>query len=256
MASDGVCSHQPALLVAGRLRPWRRSYRDVLLDITFWSNRERGGILSPVERFRRLLTDVALSLILTACVAHGGSSSVDSTGSAEALQAAAEKTLGAESFHVEASYEAPPGQSGTGTVAIDFQAPDRTHERSGDGTDAHEMITIGSIVYVSNRLGHFWLVTGKSAGETPPLVWLRFTQRAENVRYDDSTYRFDVRPPTPGIEKNASARGEATISDGFIGTLKYRLTYLDGTAFSLTYVFSAFNSGITVNPPPDEQVDS
>jgi hypothetical protein len=119
------------------------------------------------------------------------------------------------------------------------------------------MITIGSTLYLSDSPGHFWLASpGTTAGEIPPLIWLRFTERAEDVRFDGSSYQFNVPPPTPGIERNATATGEATISDGLMETLKYRLTYQDGTMLSLAFSFSALNSGITVNAPPEEQVES
>src|SRR3954451_14284217 len=82
-----------------------------------------------------------------ACLRLFGSSSAsssvdDNDDAATALQAAVDKTLSVESFHAHTTFQEPSGR-GPGTGTIDYQAPDREHDRFGRGAREHETITIG-----------------------------------------------------------------------------------------------------------------
>ena len=206
---------------------------------------------------RRLLNAIVL-IVAVALLGAGCTPALSTTtglgdgNPTEDLYSAARRTLAASSFHVDTSYRAVPGDSSSGT--IDYQAPGRLHERSGSGGKAQELILIGQDFYLSNGSGRFWLVAGKSAGPSPPLVWLNFTERAQKVRFDGTTYRFEVPPPTPGVDRQASATGEARIGDGFIQSLSYRLEMTTGEVLTLSFSFSAFNSGITIDPPPSASI--
>ena len=126
---------------------------------------------------------IALAILLLTACASATSSVVDNGGAATSLRAAAQKTLAADSFHVDATQRLPSG-SGRGTV--DYQAPDRKHDRLGTGKWATETISIGNTVYVTdlNRLGYFWTFEGHGSGASLMLMYVRFLEHAENVRLD------------------------------------------------------------------------
>src|SRR4051795_12964092 len=94
---------------------------------------------------RRLIGITAACLVLGGCTS-ATTSVADSSEAAWALRTAAEKTLGVDSFHAQSTFQIP---SGSGTGAVDYQAPDRQHLRWGTGKDANETISIGDTVYIS-----------------------------------------------------------------------------------------------------------
>jgi hypothetical protein len=191
---------------------------------------------------------VALSLLLGAC-ASGTSSGASHGGPAADLRAAAEKTLQVQSFHAQISLP-----SGSGPATVDYQAPDREHERAGTGRDAHETISIADTVYITaNKPEYFWKIEGRGIGASDTLMYLHFLEHAENVRLDGHLYRFDV-PPTPGGPAEGSTSGVATLTDeGFINTLLYHFK-IAGDDVSVGFTYSGFNSGIRVEPPPADRI--
>jgi hypothetical protein len=191
------------------------------------------------------------SLLFTAC-ASATSSVVDNGGAATALRAAAERTLRVESFHIDATYQMSPG-SGPGT--IDYQAPDREHERAGTGKNTNETISIGDTVYITaNRPGYFSKIDGRGIGASDTLMYLHFLEHAENVRLDGHLYRFDI-PSTLNGPAEGSTSGVATLTDaGFINTLLYHWQ-LAGDEVSVGFTYSRYNSGITVEPPPADRIE-
>jgi hypothetical protein len=199
---------------------------------------------------RRAIRVVVAGLLLVSC-ASATSSVADDGSAATALRAAAERTLGAESFHIDASFQMPSG-SGPGT--IDYQAPDREHERAGTGRDTNETISIGDTVYITaNKPGYFWKIEGHGIGASDTLMYLHFLEHAENVLLDGHLYRFDV-PPTPDGPAAGSTSGVATLTDqGFINTLLYHWQ-LAGDEVTFGFTYSSFDSGITVEPPPPDHI--
>jgi hypothetical protein len=192
------------------------------------------------------------SVLLAGCTSSATSSVVDNGDAAKALRAAAQKTLAVDSFHAEATQQLPSG-SGTGT--LDYQAPDREHDRFGTGKDAHETISIGDTTYITalNRPGYFWKIEGHGIGATDTLMYLRFLEHAGDVRLDGYLYRFEL-PPTPDGPAEGPTSGVATLTDtGFINTLLYHFT-LAGDDVSVGFTYNGYNSGITVEPPPPDLV--
>jgi hypothetical protein len=198
----------------------------------------------------RLLVILAACLLLSGC-ASASPSATDDGEAAAALRAAAEKTLGVDSFHADVAFEAPSG-SGPGTV--DYQAPDREHERNGAGNDANEIISIGDTMYINAlKQGYFWKIEGRGIGAADTLAYLRSLEHAENVRLDGHLYRFDV-PSTAGAPDEGTTSGVATLTDdGFINTLLYHFQ-VAGDDVSVGFTYSGYNSGITVEPPPADLI--
>ena len=195
---------------------------------------------------RRTISTVVAGLLLVGC-ASATSSVADNGSAAVALRAAAEKTLAVDSFHVDATQQLPSG-SGNGTV--DYQAPDREHDRLGTGRWATETISIGDTVYFTdlNRPGYFWTFEGHGSGANLMLMYVSFLEHAENVRLDGHLYRFEL-PPYPDGPSKGSTSGVATLTDeGFINTLLYHWQ-LAGDEVSVGFTYSGYNSGITVEPP-------
>ena len=164
-----------------------------------------------------------------------------------ALRAAADRTLGVQSFHADSSFQT---SSGPGPGTVDYQAPDREHERSGTGNDATETISIGDTLYfTADRPGYFWKIEGRGIGASDTLGYLRLLEHAENVRLDGHLYRFDL-PAIPYGPVEGSTTGVATLTDdGFINTLLYHGQFA-GDEVTVGFTYSGFNSGITVEPPP------
>jgi hypothetical protein len=195
---------------------------------------------------------IALAILLFTACASATSSVVDNGGAATTLRAAAQKTLVADSFHTDATQRLPSG-SGKGTV--DYQAPDREHERNGAGRWATETISIGDTAYFSNlnKPGYFWKVEGAGIGASDSLIYLRFLEHAEKVRTDGHLYRFELAPYPDGPSEGSTS-GVATLTDeGFIHTLLFHWQVADGEV-SVGFTYSAYNSGITVEPPPPDLI--
>jgi hypothetical protein len=190
------------------------------------------------------------SFLLVSC-ASATSSVADHGSAATALRAAAERTLGVQSFHVDATLQM---SSGSGPETVDYQAPDREHERSGTGRDATETISIGDTLYfTADNPGYFWKIEGRGIGARDTLGYLRFLEHAENVRLDGHLYRFDL-PAIPDGPAEGSTTGVATLTDeGFINTLLYHWQ-LAGDEVTVGFTYSGYNSGITVEPPPPDLI--
>ena len=200
---------------------------------------------------RRTIRAVVAGLLLVGC-ASATYSVADNGSAAAALREAAERTLGVQSFHVDATIQLP---SSSGKATIDYQAPDREHEWLGAGRAPRETISIEDTVYITalHRPGYFWKIEGHGSGASDTLGSLRFLEQAENVRLDGHLYRFDV-PPAPDGPAQGSASGVATLTDGgFIDTLLYHFQ-LAGGDVSVGFTYSGFNSGIRVEPPPPDLI--
>jgi hypothetical protein len=199
---------------------------------------------------RRATRIVVTSFLLASC-ASATSSVADEGSAATALRAAAERTLGVQSFHVASSFQTASGPR-PGTV--DYQAPDREHERSGTGSDATETISIGDTLYLTaDKPGYFWKIEGRGIGASDTLGYLRLLRHAENVRLDGYLYRFDL-PAIPDGPVEGSTTGVATLTDdGFINTLLYHRQFA-GDEVTVGFTYSAYNSGITVEPPPPDLI--
>jgi hypothetical protein len=200
---------------------------------------------------RRLIGSAAACLVLAGCTS-GMSTDIDNGDAAIALRTAAEKTLGADSFHAQSTFQIP-SSSGTGTV--DYQAPDREHLRWGTGEELNETISIGDTLYITalRRPGHFWMIDGHGNGATDSLMYLRYLEEAENVRLDGHQYRFDL-PPNPAGPGEGTTSGVATLTDsGLINTLLYHFQ-LAGDDVTVRFTYNAYNSGITVEPPPPDLI--
>ena len=191
------------------------------------------------------------SLLLTGC-ASSTSPPADTGEAATALRKAAEKTLAVDSFHADSTIQLP---SGSGRATVDYQAPDRERERFGAGEDAHEAIRLGGTVYFTalDKPGYFWKFEGHGSGASDTLMYLQFLEHAVNVRLDGNLYRFDT-PPSPGGPAEGPATGVATLSDeGFINTLLYHYQIV-GDEVSVGFTYSRYNSGITIEPPPQDLI--
>ena len=190
------------------------------------------------------------SLLLATCAS--ATSPADSGEAATALRAAAEKTLAVDSFHADSRIQLP---SGSGWATVDYQAPDREHERIGTGNDARETISIGDTTYFTalDKPGYFWKFDGHGIGASDTLMYLQFLEHAVNVRLDGNLYRFDT-PPSPGGPAEGPATGVATLNDeGFINTLLYHYQIV-GDDVSVGFTYGRYNSGITIEPPPPDLI--
>ena len=199
---------------------------------------------------RRATRIVVMNFLLWGC-ASAPSSVADNGSAATALRAAAERTLRAQSFHVDATLQ---NSSGSGPETVDYQAPDREHERSGTGRDATETISIGDMLYfTADKPGYFWKIEGRGIGARDTLGYLHFLERAENVRLDGHLYRFDL-PAIPDGPVEGCTTGVATLTDdGFINTLLYHGQFA-GDEVTVGFTYSGFNSGIVVEPPPPDLI--
>jgi hypothetical protein len=194
---------------------------------------------------------VATTLVVAACSSATSSSPADNTD-AIALRAAAQKTLAVRSFHADSTLKMASG-SGTGT--IDYEAPDREHERFGSGQDEHDTISVGDTVYVSalDRPGRYWKIAGRGLGAADTLAYLHFLENAANVRRDGDIYRFEL-PPGSGGPGQGSTSGVATLDEeGFIHTLTYHFQ-VEGDDVTVGFSYGDFNTDISVEPPPADLI--
>src|SRR6266566_4164795 len=115
---------------------------------------------------RRTIRAVVAGLLLVGC-ASATYSVADNGSAAAALREAAERTLGVQSFHVDATIQLP---SSSGKATIDYQAPDREHEWLGAGRAPRETISIEDTVYITalHRPGYFWKIEGHGSGRVTP----------------------------------------------------------------------------------------
>ena len=208
----------------------------------------------PMRRITRpLVYGAAACLLLVGC-ASATSSATDNGEVATVLRAAVEKTLSVDSFHAQTTIQDPSGQGPAATGTMDYQAPDREHDRFGSGKREHETISIGDTVYVTptNKPGFFWKLTGPGIGGTDALMYLHLLEHADNVRLDGNLYRFDLPSLDAGGPGQGPTTGTATLTDdGLLHTLLIHVQ-LGGGEAEVGFSYSGYDSGIKVEPPsPD-----
>src|SRR3954469_24306865 len=159
--------------------------------------------LGDASRMRLFIASAAACLLLVGC-SSASSSVADNDDAATALQAAVDKTLSVESFHARTTFQEPSGR-GPGTGTIDYQAPDREHDRFGRGAREHETITIGDTVYVTatNKPKFFWKLSGQGIGELNALMYFHLLEHVDNVRRDGDLYHFDL----PSLDVGGPGQG-------------------------------------------------
>lgn len=227
---------------------------------------DAGGLRGNRSSRRPMLTALVLiaALAVVGSVLYGlrglgrGPGPLPGTGSsdpASVLHAAAAATLGAQSFHWDITYQTPGVPLGRGTA--DYQAPDREDFKGIGGSSPLEDITIGDTLYVTvpslpqPRPGYFYMLKPPKGAEPQILGYLKIVaDRAEQVRFDGHAYHFTFQLP-----QGAQGVGQATISNGLLDVLTLHLPAGPNESdVVITLSFSAFNSGITVEPPPADHI--
>jgi len=85
------------------------------------------------------------------------------------------------------------------------------------------------------------------------MAQIRRKLHAENVRLDGHLYRFELAPYPDGPSEGSTS-GVATLTDqGFLNTLLFQWQ-VAGDEVSVGFTYSAYNSGITVEPPPPDLI--
>ena len=85
------------------------------------------------------------------------------------------------------------------------------------------------------------------------MAQIRRKLHAENVRLDGHLYRFELAPYPDGPSEGSTS-GVATLTDqGFLNTLLFHWQ-VAGDEVSVGFTYSAYNSGITVEPPPPDLI--
>jgi hypothetical protein len=124
------------------------------------------------RRLRPVTLLICLALFVAAC--EGGSETSVSDAASE-LKAAVDRTLEADSFHIELSSEASDAD---GKASIDYNAPDRMRTVSEDGS---ESIVVGNTLYFGDveRPDHFLSPKRADAAPDNLLIFLRVIRDAE-----------------------------------------------------------------------------
>jgi hypothetical protein len=185
-------------------------------------------------------------LLLVTLLAVVGCIREEASGPAKkALSRAVERTLSAESFHIEtvATYEGKDHPA-----EVNYVAPDRIW--LGDASSSEETIYIGHDMYLSAPgASHQFFHAHNPCGATIEFVVsaLATAQEADEVRLVGDTYVFDTR--------DATVSGEARIDDGVLSLLvvHYPLAHLDEVVTE-RHTFSGFGEEYTIEPPSPEQV--
>ena len=203
---------------------------------------------------RRSLRGAAVCLMLVGC-ASATSSVANSSEAGSALRAAVEKTLSVDSFHAQTTFQEPSGP-GPATGTIDYQAPDREHERFVSGRRVNETISIGDTVYVTatNDPGFFWKIPGPGIGGADALAYFHLLEHAEDVRLDGNLYHFDLPSVDTGGPGQGPTTGTATLTDaGLLHTLLIHVQ-LGGGEADVGFTYSDYDSGIQVEPPSSDLI--
>lgn len=163
---------------------------------------------------------------------------------AEAFRAALERTLGAESFHLQevTTYEGIPPI----TSEVEYVAPDRFRSTNANGV---EWTTIGMISYYADpdEVGRFILMPGVCvANLESEISHIPAIRAASEVRVEGDWYVFE------GPEH---LEGRARIQDGYVVALTVRtpLLMLDEQV-EHRYVFSRIDESLSIEAPPSSRV--
>jgi hypothetical protein len=193
----------------------------------------------------RTLTTSALALLLT-CAACGG----ESVGEARSLQAAVERTLAADGFHIEGAFtvEGPDIES-----EGHYVAPDRMLMESFDGTRTSTSIVVGRNNYLSesedSERFSLWEMPCEVGVDTF-IPALSVARNAEDVRQSAGAFTF--RADGDG---GTRIEGEARAEDGYLVelTLAYQLPRINERVLE-RWTFSDFGATVPIEPPPADQV--
>lgn len=191
-------------------------------------------------------------LAALALFAACGDESTTSTSDARSeLRAAIDKTLAAESLHIEVSQSmGADGDEPAGRTSIDFNAPDRIRSVStADGSDSTASIVIGDSIYFSDfeRPGHF-MSSRHPEGQSPAenlLAPLEAIRTEDEVRVEGEEYVVRFGDP--------AATATLRIRDGFVVRLRLQAGAGD-EALDAVYEFSQFGSAAEVAAPPPDRV--
>jgi len=158
------------------------------------------------------------------------------------LRAALDKTLEADSLHIELSSEASDTGGG---ASIDYNAPDRMRTVSEDGT---ESIIVGDTLYFSDfeRPDHF--LSSKRAGSASAenlLIFLRVVREAERVEMDGDEFVATLGRDT------GTAR--VLVRDEYVVRLRLQSGSGDERT-DATYELSRFGSADEVAAPAPDSV--
>lgn len=183
----------------------------------------------------------ALILLLVAAGCGSGSEAAGSGDTAD-LHAAVDRTLAADSFHIELSSASPDAG---GTASIDYNAPDRIRTVFEDGTRS---IIVGDTVYLSDfeRPDHF--LSSKRSGSAAAdnlLLFLRAIREARPVNKIGDEFVATLG------DNEGTAR--VLVRDGYVVRLRMHSGSGEGR-LDATYEFSRFGSADTVSPPPADTV--
>jgi hypothetical protein len=203
---------------------------------------------------RHFFHGTAACLMLVGC-ASATSSGADNGEAGSALRAAVEKTLSVDSFHAQTTFQEPSGR-GPATGTIDYQAPDREHERFVSGRRVNETISIGDTVYVTatNKPGFFWKIAGGGIGAADVLTYFHLLEHAENVRLDGNLYHFDLPSVDAGGPGQGPTTGTATLTDdALLHTLLIHVQ-LGGGEGDVGFTYGDYDSGIKVEPPSSDLI--
>ena len=185
---------------------------------------------------------------LSAC---GDETATSTTGDARReLQEAIDRTLAAESLHVEVSQSlGADGGETAGRTSIDFNAPDRIRSVSTGGSDSTESIVIGDTIYFSDfeRPGHF-MSSRHPDGQSPAqnlLAPLESIHDEEDVRVEGEEYVVRFGDP--------AATATLRVRDGYVVRLRLQAGAGD-EELDAVYEFSQFGSAAEVAVPPPDRV--
>jgi hypothetical protein len=185
---------------------------------------------------------IVVGVVLSASCSGGGSQEAK-----DALAQAVDRTLSADSFHVESVVDLPDGRQGG---ELDYVAPDRYRMR-GFGEGAAITIQIGRDTFSTgpddlNRFFKYENPCDIGIGGYFPA--LEIVGLAEHVERNGEAFVFTV-------DGEGNPEGEARIEDGYIVFLvvRYDLTHLGGV--EERHTLSGFNSDIRIDAPPSSQVE-
>lgn len=211
---------------------------------------------------------VCLMVVGSGCTDEG--SQAGASAARTELRASVDKTLKADSFHVEArgDVEQDVAEEGEGfrpsLLSMDYNAPDRVHTRMvtpGAAGPAFDVIDIGSTSYfgIGDPEGkRRYEKRSAPEGQSPPaaarvLTPLRMARSAKTVTRDGDIF---VAVPGPGIRLRVRVEG------GYVVRLVMQTEpqTADGTGTDSTarmtqeFTYSKFGSAERVEAPPAEQI--
>lgn len=192
---------------------------------------------------RRLRSSVFVSflLVLVAC-ADQGAPGPDAT-----LAAAAERTVGAESFRVRLTVTDGREQHES---QVEYVAPDRVRIKL---RPRGETIWIGGDAYYATPEQPARFVLVETACEIPLRVAvpaLDILEQATDVRRNGPNFVFRS-------DRDVAMTGRARVEDGYVDSLllRYRLPDVDRTVIE-RYSFSGYGGSMSIEPPDASSVRS